>query len=84
MLTEKNNYRYVKLITNMIGTFSSIGILTILAFNFYFNIESNGSSEMGFKVTGYSMITLNILIMLSLITALISFILKRKYKEYLK
>ena len=78
MLTERINYRYVKLVADIIGIFASIGILTIIAFNFYLNIESNGSSEVGFKVTGSSMVTLNILIMIAIATTIISFILKRQ------
>ncbi|PTE80370.1 hypothetical protein BUY89_13840 [Staphylococcus equorum] len=78
MLTERINYRYVKLVADIIGIFASIGILTIIAFNFYLNIESNGSSEVGFKVTGSSMVTLNILIMIAIAATIISFILKRK------
>ena len=77
MLTERINYRYVKLVADIIGIFASIGILTIIAFNFYLNIESNGSSEVGFKVTGSSMVTLNILIMIAIAATIISFILKR-------
>ncbi|MDG0826413.1 hypothetical protein AST00_11140 [Staphylococcus equorum] len=78
MLTERINYRYVKLITDIIGIFASIGILIIIAFNFYLNIESNGNSEVGFNVTGSSMVTLNILIMIAIVAAIISFILKRQ------
>lgn len=78
MLTERINYRYVKLVTDIIGIFASIGILTIIVFNFYLNIESNGRSEVGFKVTGSSMVTLNILIMIAIVAAIISFILKRQ------
>ncbi len=74
MLTERINYRYVKLVTDIIGIFASIGILTIIAFNFYLNIESNGSSEVGFKVTGPSMVTLNILIMIAIVATIVSFI----------
>ncbi|ANQ65706.1 hypothetical protein AVJ22_13660 (plasmid) [Staphylococcus equorum] len=74
MLTERINYRYVKLVTDIIGIFASIGILTIIVFNFYLNIESNGSSEVGFKVTGTSMVTLNILIMIAIVATIVSFI----------
>ncbi|PTI79133.1 hypothetical protein BU064_06400, partial [Staphylococcus succinus] len=52
--------------------------IIIIAFNFYLNIESNGNSEVGFNVTGSSMVTLNILIMIAIVAAIISFILKRQ------
>lgn len=81
MLTERINYRYVKLVTDIIDVFASIGILIIIAFNFYLNIESNGNSEIGFKVTGSSMVTLNILIMIAILAIIISFILKRNIKR---
>ena len=81
MLTERINYRYVKLVTDIIGIFASIGILTIIVFNFYLNIESNGSSEVGFKVTGSSMVTLNILIMIAIVATIVSFILKKQRKN---
>ncbi|RIN30371.1 hypothetical protein BU068_11415 [Staphylococcus succinus] len=79
MLSEKTK-RYIKLVNDMIGIFVTIGILIIIALHFYMNIEPNGSSELGFKVTGPSMVTLYILIAVAIITILISFMCKRQEK----
>ncbi|PTI42067.1 hypothetical protein BU062_06585 [Staphylococcus succinus] len=79
MLSEKNK-RYIKLVNDMIGIFVTIGILIIIALHFCMNIEPNGSSELGFKVTGPSMVTLYILIAVAIITILISFMCKRQEK----
>ncbi|WP_437272111.1 hypothetical protein ACSSAF_13200 [Staphylococcus succinus] len=79
MLSEKNK-RYIKLVNDMIGIFVTIAILIIMALHFYMNIEPNGSSELGFKVTGPIMVTLYILIAVAIITTLISFMCKRQRK----
>ncbi|PTI74862.1 hypothetical protein BU064_12050 [Staphylococcus succinus] len=79
MLSEKNK-RYIKLVNDMIGIFVTLGILIIMAFHFYMNIEPNGSSELGLKVTGTSMVTLYILIAVAIVAAVISFMCKRQSK----
>ena len=81
MLTKNIKYPYVKFIFDVVGILASIGILLIFIFNAYANFGSDSSSSVGINVTGSSMILLCGLIVIVVVCAIVSFILKSIKKE---
>lgn len=81
-LTKNIKYPYVKFVFDIVGLLASIGILLIFIFNAYANFASDGSSSFGINVTGTSMILLSSLILILVICAIVSFILKLIKKEH--
>ncbi|WP_436941293.1 hypothetical protein [Staphylococcus succinus] len=78
MLTKNIKYPYIKLI------FAGVGILLMFIFNTYANFESNGSSSFRVNIIGSSMTLLSILILIVIVCAGFSFILKLIKKKGIK
>ncbi|PKI23121.1 hypothetical protein CW746_03565 [Staphylococcus succinus] len=83
MLTKNIKYPYIKLIFDVVGILASVGILLMFIFNTYADFESNGSSSFGINIIGSNMTLLSILILIVIVCAVLSFVLKLK-KEYRK
>ena len=82
MLTKNIKCPYVKFGFDVVGVLASIGILLIFIFNTYANFGSDGSSSFGINVTDSSMILLSSLILIVVICAIVSFVLKLIKKEH--
>jgi len=83
MLTKNIKYPYIKLIFDVVGILAGVGILLMFIFNTYADFESNGSSSFGINIIGSNMTLLSILILIVIVCAVLSFVLKLK-KEYRK
>ncbi len=81
MLTKNIKYPYVKFIFDVVGILASVGILLMFIFNTYANFKSNGSSSFGINIIGSNMILLSILILIVVVCAVFSFVLKLIKKE---
>ena len=76
-MTAKNiKYPYAKLMIDIIGILSFIGVMVIIIMNFYMR-KSNTAFEMGFNVTGSSFILLCVLLCITIFCAIASTIFKR-------
>ncbi|MGW7951203.1 hypothetical protein ACWEYS_13315 [Staphylococcus xylosus] len=82
MLTKNIKYPYVKFGFDVVGVLASIGIFLIFIFNAYANFGSDGSSSFGINITGSSMVLLYILILIVVICAIVSFVLKLIKEEH--
>ncbi|MGW8017353.1 hypothetical protein [Staphylococcus xylosus] len=82
MLTKNIKYPYVKFGFDVVGVLGSIGIFLIFIFNAHANFGSDGSSSFGINITGSSMFLLYILILIVVICAIVSFVLKLKKEEH--
>lgn len=82
MLTKNIKYPYVKFGFDIVGVLASIGIFLIFIFNAHANFGSDGSSSFGINVTGSSMVLLYILILIVVICAIVSFVLKLIKEEH--
>ncbi|HAL08547.1 MAG TPA: hypothetical protein DCO67_01075 [Staphylococcus sp.] len=80
MLTKNIKYPYVKFIFDVVGILTSVGILLMFILNTYANFESNDSSSFGINIIGSNMILLSILILIVVVCAIFSFVLKKKQK----
>lgn len=77
MLTKNIKYPYTKLGFDMLGIIAFIGVVTIVALNCYLHTESGGNFEMGFSVSGMSSTIMSVLFLITLISALVSYLLKK-------
>lgn len=77
MLTKNIKYPYTKFGFDMLGIITFIGVVIIVALNCYLHTESDGNFEMGFNVSGMSSTIMSVLLLITLISALVSFILKK-------
>ncbi len=76
-MTAKNiKYPYAKLMIDIIGILSFIGVVITIIINFYMH-HSNTAFEMGFNVTGSSFILLCVLLCITIFCAVTSTIFKR-------
>lgn len=76
MLTKNIKYPYVKFGFDVVGVLASIGIFLVFIFNSHANFGSDGSSSFEINVTGTSMVLLSSLILIVVICAIVSFVLK--------
>ena len=76
MTTKNIKYPYAKLMIDIIGILSFIGVMIIIIMNFYMR-KSNTAFEMGFNVTGSSFILLCVLLCITIFCAIASTIFKR-------
>ncbi|MBJ6154040.1 hypothetical protein [Staphylococcus aureus] len=76
MLTKNIKYPYVKFGFDVVGVLASIGIFLIFFFNAHANFGSDGSSSFGINIAGSSMVLLYILILIVVICAIVSLVLK--------
>ncbi|MGO3049566.1 hypothetical protein CD110_12990 [Staphylococcus casei] len=84
MLTKNIKYPYIKLIFDVVGILAGVGILLMFIFNTYANFESNGSASFGVNIIGSSMTLLSILILIVIVCAVFSFVLKLIKKKGIK
>ncbi|CEF19665.1 MULTISPECIES: hypothetical protein [Staphylococcus] len=76
-MTARNiKYPYAKLMIDIIGILSFIGVVITIIINFYMH-HSNTAFEMGFNVTGSSFILLCVLLGITIFCAVTSTIFKR-------
>ncbi|WP_436951750.1 hypothetical protein [Staphylococcus xylosus] len=76
-MTAKNiKYPYAKLMIDIIGILSFIGVVITIIINFYMH-HSNTAFEMDFNVTGSSFILLCVLLGITIFCAVTSTIFKR-------
>ncbi len=76
MIAKNNKYPYAKLMFDILGVSSFIGMIIIIIMNFYMR-KSNTTFEMGFNVTGSSFILLCVFLCITIICAIASTIFKR-------
>ncbi|MGW8041424.1 hypothetical protein ACWEYJ_00545 [Staphylococcus shinii] len=76
MIAKNNKYPYAKLMFDIIGILTFIGVMIIIIMNFYMR-KSNTAFEMGFNVTGSSFILLCVLLCITIFCAIASTIFKR-------
>lgn len=84
MLTKNIKYPYVKFTFDVVGILASVGILLMSIFNTYANFESNGSASFEINIIGSSMTLLSILILIVIVCAVFSFVLKLIKKKGIK
>jgi len=75
MLTKNIKFPYLKLTFDIIGILSFVGILVIISLNFYVN--TNGDFNAGVNVIGTDMILMNILVLTTVISAFVSYLLRK-------
>ncbi|MBO1205968.1 MULTISPECIES: hypothetical protein [Staphylococcus] len=75
MLTKGIKHRRVKLLFDFIGILSAIGVLIIVFINSYVGNHS-GNFKLGFDVYGTDMIIMNIFLLITVVCAVMSIILK--------
>lgn len=76
MLTKGNKYPYVKFLFDVIGILCAISVLVLVFVNGFINNQS-GNFSLGFEITGTHMIMMNILVLVTMICAITSTILRR-------
>lgn len=76
MITKNIKYPYTKLMIDIIGILSFIGVIITIIINFYMH-KSNTTFEMGFNVSGSSFTLLYVLLCITILCAIASTILKR-------
>ncbi len=76
MITKNTKYPYTKLMIDIIGILSFIGVIITIIINFYLH-KSNTTFEMGFNVSGSSFTLLCVLLCITILCAIASTILKR-------
>ena len=76
MLTKGIKYPYVKFFFDVIGILCAISVLAIIFVNGFTNSQS-GNFSLGFEITGTHMIMMNILVLVTMICAIASTILRR-------
>ncbi|RIN05903.1 hypothetical protein BU101_12070 [Staphylococcus shinii] len=76
MIAKNNKYPYAKLMFDIVGILTFIGVMIIIIMNFYMR-KSNTAFEMGFNVTGSSFILLCVLLCITIFCAIASTIFKR-------
>lgn len=77
MKSDEIRFPYLKLFLNIIGICASIGLLIILFLNIDYNFQENSSSEFSITISGTSFIIFTCLLLISLLCACSSYILKR-------
>lgn len=76
MIAKNIKYPYAKLMIDIIGILSFIGVMIIIIMNFYMR-KSNTAFEMGFNVTGSSFILLCVILCITIFCAIASTIFKK-------
>ena len=69
-------YPYVKFLFDVIGILCAISVLVLVFVNGFINNQS-GNFSLGFEITGTHMIMMNILVLVTMICAITSTILRR-------
>ncbi|GEQ05485.1 hypothetical protein K2V69_00305 [Staphylococcus gallinarum] len=69
--------KYVSILSNIMGWIASMGILVTLILNFYYETSENVLFNIGFEVTGTSLLCLTIFFVLLMISTFGSYITKK-------
>ncbi|WP_436881535.1 hypothetical protein [Staphylococcus gallinarum] len=69
--------KYVSILSNIMGWIASMGILVTLILNFYYETSENVLFNIGFEVTGTSLLCLTIFFVLLMISTFGSHITKK-------
>ncbi|MCD8794668.1 hypothetical protein OXR01_10880 [Staphylococcus gallinarum] len=69
--------KYVSIFSNIIGWIASMGILVTLILNFYYETSEDVLFNIGFEVTGTSLLCLTIFFVLLMISTFGSYITKK-------
>ncbi|EHJ08928.1 hypothetical protein CD113_08255 [Staphylococcus simiae] len=77
MKSNEIRFPHLKLVLDIIGICASIGLLIILVLNIDYTFQDNGSSEFNITISGTSFIIFTCLLLISLLCACSSYILKR-------
>ncbi|PTH28687.1 hypothetical protein BU600_10410 [Staphylococcus arlettae] len=82
MLNKKIKYPYVKFVFDVVGILASVGILLMIVCNTYANFNSDGNSSFGITIVGANFMLLAVLMVIVVVCAILSFILKLFKKGY--
>ncbi|MFV5901987.1 hypothetical protein ACLIJT_09480 [Staphylococcus gallinarum] len=69
--------KYVSILSNIMGWIASMGILVTLILNFYYETSEDVLFNIGFEVTGTSLLSLTIFFVLLMISTFGSYITKK-------
>ncbi|MCD8819824.1 hypothetical protein NQ035_00425 [Staphylococcus gallinarum] len=69
--------KYVSILSNIMGWIASMGILVTLILNFYYETSEDVLFNIGFEVTGTSLLCLTIFFVLLMISTFGSYITKK-------
>ncbi|RIP33998.1 hypothetical protein BUZ14_08080 [Staphylococcus gallinarum] len=70
--------KYVSIISNIFGWFASMGILVTLILNFYYETSEDVLFNIGFEVTGTSLLCLSIFVILLILSIIGSYVTKKR------
>lgn len=70
--------KYVIIISNIFGWFASMGILVTLILNFYYETSEDVLFNIGFEVTGTSLLCLSIFVILLILSIIGSYVTKKR------
>lgn len=70
--------KYVSIISNIFGWFASMGILVTLILNFYYETREDVLFNIGFEVTGTSLLCLSIFVILLILSIIGSYVTKKR------
>lgn len=70
--------KYVIIISNIFGWFASMGILVTLTLNFYYETSEDVLFNIGFEVTGTSLLCLSIFVILLILSIIGSYVTKKR------
>lgn len=77
MIARNIKYPYIKLLFDVVGILSIIGLLFLFGANFYIESDANGNFNTGITISGSNAIVCGILFWVTIISALASFLLKK-------
>ncbi|MBL7574020.1 hypothetical protein [Staphylococcus saccharolyticus] len=76
-MNQKNKYRIINQIVQIIGFLSLLAIITIIALNFFVNGRLHGQFEIGFNIQSNQVYVFTTLIIIIIICAILSYILEK-------
>lgn len=77
MIAKNIKYPYIKLLFDVVGIVSFIALLFVFGANFYIESDTNGNFNTGITISGSNAIVFSILLWVTIICALASFLLKK-------
>ncbi len=77
MIAKNIKYPYIKLLFDVVGILSFITLLFVFGANFYIESDSNGNFNTGITISGSNALVFSILLWVTIICALASFLLKK-------
>ncbi|MDG0842169.1 hypothetical protein M4L39_01865 [Staphylococcus equorum] len=77
MIAENIKYPFIKLLFDVVGVLVFIALLFVFGTNFYIESDSNGNFNTGITISGSNALVFSILLWVTIICALTSFVLKK-------